>query len=89
MATAACVDGCGSCRRQITRTVIGGASRSGRKTTPSRRYWVMVPSGVIPTPLPPAMSDSQSSMSRVSRISGWAPAGHRSGVVVPVRRSTR
>ena len=27
-------------------TVIGGASRSGRKTTPSRRYWLVVPSGV-------------------------------------------
>ena len=29
---------------------MGGASRSGRKTTPSRRYWVVVPSGVMPWP---------------------------------------
>jgi len=41
---AACVEGCGSCRRQITRTAIGGASLSGRNTTPSRWYWVVVPS---------------------------------------------
>jgi hypothetical protein len=44
MATAACVKGWGSWRRQIICTVIGGASRSGRKTTPSRRYWAVVPS---------------------------------------------
>ena len=66
---------------------MGGASRSGRKTTPSRRYWVVVLSGVIPTPEPAAMAASQSSMSRVSRSAGRPSAGHRSGVVVPVRRS--
>jgi hypothetical protein len=87
MATAACVEGCGSCRRQIIRTVIAGASRSGRKTTPSRRYCAVVPSGVIPMPPPAAMTASQSSMSRVSWTRGRASAGHRSGVVVPVRRS--
>jgi inner membrane transporter RhtA len=44
---------------------MSGASRSGRKTTPSRRYWAVVPSGVIPTPPPAATMASQSSMSRV------------------------
>jgi hypothetical protein len=38
-------------------------------------------------PPPAAMIASQSSMSRVSRICGRSAAGHRSGVVVPVRRS--
>ena len=60
-------------------TAIGGASRSGRKTTPSRRYWVVVPSGVIPMPPPAAMIASQSSISRVSRTCGRSAAGHRSG----------
>jgi len=47
---------------------MGGASFSGRKTTPSRRYWAVVPSGVIPMPAPAATIASQSSMSRVSLI---------------------
>jgi GNAT superfamily N-acetyltransferase len=55
MAMAAWVEGWGSWRRQIIRTAIGGASRSGRKTTPSRRYCAVVPSGVMPTPPPAAM----------------------------------
>ena len=66
---------------------MGGPSRSGRKTTPSRRYWAVVPSGVIPMPPPAAMIASQSSISRVSLIGGRAADGHRSGVVVPVRLS--
>src|SRR3984893_12029616 len=76
---AAWVEGCGSCRGQITCTGIGGASRSGRKMTPSRRYWVVVPSGVIPTPPPAAMIACQSSISRVSLTCGRSASGHRSG----------
>jgi AcrR family transcriptional regulator len=86
-ATAAWVEGCGSCRRQITCTVTGGASRSGRNTTPSRRYWVVVPSGVMPMPPPAEMTASQSSTSRVSLTLGRLDPGHRAGVVVPVRGS--
>ena len=66
---------------------MGGASRTGRKTMPSRRYWVVVPSAVIPTPPPAAMMASQSSISRVSLTFGRPAAGYRSGVVVPVLRS--
>jgi len=54
---------------------------------PWRRYWVTVLSGVMPTQRPVAITASQSSMSRVSSTLGPAPGGHRSVVVVPVRRS--
>jgi hypothetical protein len=86
-AMAAWVEGCGSWCRQIICTAIGGASRSGRKTTPSRRYWAVVPSGVMPMPPPAAMIASQSSMSWVSWMRGRLVPGHRSRVVVPVRGS--
>src|SRR5205823_8406948 len=62
---AACVDGCGSWRRQITWTAIGGASRSGRKTTPSRRYWAVVPSGVMPR-------SEERRVGEEGRARGWA-----------------
>lgn len=68
---------------------MGEASRSRRKTIPSRRYWLTVLSGVMPTLRPVAISASQSSMSWVNSTTGRADAGHRSAVVVPVRRSMR
>jgi hypothetical protein len=79
MAIAACVDGCGSCRRQMSRTATGGASRSGRNTMPSRRYCVTVPSVVMPTLRPVAITASQSSMS-------WFVAHDGAGEAVLVDR---
>jgi hypothetical protein len=54
---------------------------------PWRRYWVTVLSGVMPTQRPLAITASQSSMSVVCSTAGSVPGGHRSVVVVPVRRS--